>query len=50
LEILCYCNEDDAVAIVTRRLVKESDILKGMVSNTLGSKQLNPVKKNKQLS
>lgn len=39
-------DEDDAVAIVTRRLVKESDILKGMVSNTLGSKQLNPVKKN----
>jgi DNA sulfur modification protein DndB len=39
-------DEDDAVAIVTRRLVKESDILKGMVSNTLGSKQINPGKKN----
>ncbi len=39
-------DEDDAVAIVTRRLVKESDILKGMVSNTLGNTQLTPGKKN----
>jgi DNA sulfur modification protein DndB len=39
-------DEDDAVAIITRRLVKESDVLKGMVSNTLGSKQINPGKKN----
>jgi DNA sulfur modification protein DndB len=30
-------DEDDAVAIVTRRLVKESDVLKGMISNTLGN-------------
>jgi DNA sulfur modification protein DndB len=39
-------DEDDAVAIVTRRLVKESDVLKGMISNTLGNNQLIPGKKN----
>ena len=39
-------DEDDAVAIVTRRLVKESNVLKGMISSTLGNNQLIPGKKN----
>jgi DNA sulfur modification protein DndB len=33
-------DEDDPIAIVTRRLVKENDILKKLVSAKLGSKQL----------
>lgn len=39
-------DEDDGVAIVSRRLVKESDVLKGLVLSTLGSKQLTPSKAN----
>jgi DNA sulfur modification protein DndB len=39
-------DEDDAVAIVTRRLVKESDSIKGYVLNNLSSKQLAPNKSN----
>jgi DNA sulfur modification protein DndB len=33
-------DEDDAIAIVTRRLVKENEILKTLVSIKLGSKQI----------
>lgn len=39
-------DEDDAIAIISRRLVKESNVLKGLVLNTLGSKQLAPSKAN----
>jgi DNA sulfur modification protein DndB len=39
-------DEDDGVAIVTRRLVKESGALKGLVLSTLGAKQLPPTKAN----
>jgi DNA sulfur modification protein DndB len=39
-------DEDDAVAIVTRRLVKESSILKNLVLCKLGSKQITPSKGN----
>ena len=39
-------DEDDGIAIVSRRLVKESDVLKGLVLSTLGSKQLAPSKAN----
>jgi DNA sulfur modification protein DndB len=39
-------DEDDAIAIVTRQLVKESDHLKGLILNTLGGKSLNPTKTN----
>jgi DNA sulfur modification protein DndB len=39
-------DEDDAIAIVTRRLVKESDVLKGLILNILGGKSLNPTKAN----
>jgi DNA sulfur modification protein DndB len=39
-------DEDDGVAIISRRLVKESNVLKGLVLNTLGSKQLAPSKAN----
>ena len=37
-------DEDDAIAIVTRRLVKESEILKALVSIKLGSKQISQTK------
>jgi len=37
-------DEDDPIAIVTRRLVKENDILKGLVLSNLGSKQISPSK------
>lgn len=33
-------DEDDGIAIVTRRLVKENNILKSLVSTKLGSKQI----------
>jgi DNA sulfur modification protein DndB len=40
-------DEDDAIAIVSRRLVKENDILKLLVSSSnLGSKQISPSKSN----
>jgi len=39
-------DEDDAVAIVTRRLVKENEIFKKLVLCKLGSKQLSPSKNN----
>jgi len=39
-------DEDDGIAIVTRRLVKESETLKGLVLSTLGAKQLPPTKAN----
>jgi len=39
-------DEDDGVAILTRRLVKESSILKGLVLSSLGSKQLASTKSN----
>jgi len=39
-------DEDDAVAIITRRLVKESTILQSLISSNLASKQINPGKKN----
>ncbi|WP_066378949.1 MULTISPECIES: DNA sulfur modification protein DndB [unclassified Anabaena] len=37
-------DEDDSVAIITRRLVKENEVLKGLVLTSLGSKQINPAK------
>lgn len=37
-------DEDDSIAIVTRRLVKENEILKTLVLTTLGSKQIAPSK------
>ena len=37
-------DEDDSIAIVTRRLVKENDILKTLVLTSLGSKQISPSK------
>jgi len=37
-------DEDDPIAIVTRRLVKENSILKGLVLSNLGSKQISPSK------
>jgi len=37
-------DEDDAIAIVSRRLVKENDTLKILVLSNLGSKQINPSK------
>jgi DNA sulfur modification protein DndB len=37
-------DEDDSVAIVSRRLVKENEVLKGLVLTSLGSKQINPTK------
>ncbi|MDB9375987.1 DNA sulfur modification protein DndB [Nodularia sphaerocarpa] len=37
-------DEDDSVAIVTRRLVKENEVLKGLVLTSLGSKQISPAK------
>ncbi len=37
-------DEDDPIAIVTRRLVKENDILKMLVISNLGSKQISPNK------
>jgi DNA sulfur modification protein DndB len=39
-------DEDDAIAIVTRRLVKENEILKKLVLCKLGSKQITPTKRN----
>lgn len=39
-------DEDDAVAIVTRRLVKENDVFKKLVLCKLGSKQITPTKRN----
>jgi len=39
-------DEDDGIAIITRRLVKESDVLRGLVLSNLGSKQLAPSKAN----
>lgn len=42
-------DEDDSVAIVTRRLVKENELLKKLVlsdASSINSKQLNPAKKN----
>ncbi|MBX9252915.1 DGQHR domain-containing protein [Desmonostoc muscorum CCALA 125] len=40
-------DEDDAIAIVSRRLVKENDVLKLLVSSSnLGSKQISPSKSN----
>jgi DNA sulfur modification protein DndB len=42
-------NEDDSIAIVTRRLVKENEQLKKLVladASSINSKQLNPSKKN----
>jgi DNA sulfur modification protein DndB len=39
-------DEDDAVAIVTRRLVKENTTLKNLVLCKLGSKQISPTKRN----
>jgi DNA sulfur modification protein DndB len=39
-------DEDDAIAITSRRLVKENELLKRLVLSTLGSKQLNPSKAN----
>ncbi|WP_008318377.1 DNA sulfur modification protein DndB [Leptolyngbya sp. PCC 6406] len=39
-------DEDDAIAIVTRRLVKESSVLKNLVLCKLGSKQITPSKGN----
>lgn len=41
-------DEDDAIAIVSRRLVKENDILKVLVLSNLGSKQINPSKSHDQ--
>ncbi|BAZ09882.1 hypothetical protein NIES4071_16960 [Calothrix sp. NIES-4071] len=38
-------DEDDAVAIVSRRLIKENDTLKILVLGNLGSKQISPTKK-----
>ena len=37
-------DEDDSIAIVTRRLVKENDILKTLVSSKLGSSSIAPTK------
>jgi DNA sulfur modification protein DndB len=37
-------DEDDAVAIVSRRLVQENDSLKTLVLSKLGSKQISPIK------
>ncbi|MBW4602001.1 MAG: DGQHR domain-containing protein [Calothrix sp. FI2-JRJ7] len=37
-------DEDDAVAIVSRRLIKENDTLKMLVLGNLGSKQISPKK------
>ncbi|MEA5525147.1 DNA sulfur modification protein DndB [Nodularia spumigena] len=37
-------DEDDSVAIVSRRLVKENEVLKGLVLTSLGSKQISPAK------
>ncbi len=39
-------DEDDCIAIVTRRLVKENELLKTLVLPTLGSKQISPSKSN----
>ena len=39
-------DEDDTIAIVTRRLVKENDILKTLVSTKLGSNAISPNKAN----
>lgn len=39
-------DEDDAIAIVTRRLVKENEILKTLVLTALGTKQISPSKSN----
>lgn len=39
-------DEDDAVAIVTRRLIKENEDLGNLVKCTLGSKQISPAKSN----
>jgi len=39
-------DEDDGIAIVTRRLVKENEILKTLVLTALGSKQIAPSKSN----
>lgn len=39
-------DEDDSIAIITRRLVKENDLLKNLVSIKLGSKSLPPTKSN----
>jgi len=39
-------DEDDSIAIITRRLVKENEILKILVIPTLGSKQISPSKSN----
>lgn len=39
-------DEDDAIAIVTRRLVKENKTLQNLVLCKLGSKQISPTKKN----
>lgn len=39
-------DEDDSIAIVTRRLLKENDILKRLVSTKLGSTAIAPTKSN----
>lgn len=39
-------DEDDSVAIVTRRLIKENQRLGGLVKCKLGSKQISPAKSN----
>ncbi|BAY99028.1 DGQHR domain protein [Tolypothrix tenuis PCC 7101] len=37
-------DEDDSIAIVSRRLVKENEVIKGLVLTSLGSKQISPAK------
>lgn len=39
-------DEDDAIAITSRRLVKENEMLRSLVLSTLGGKQLSPTKAN----
>ncbi|NEP58324.1 MAG: DGQHR domain-containing protein [Symploca sp. SIO2G7] len=39
-------DEDDSIAIITRRLVKENETLKKLVLSKLGSKQITPSKSN----
>ena len=39
-------DEDDSIAIISRRLVKENAVIKGLVSTKLGSKQISPAKSN----